>query len=298
MIWMFSLFFSHNENALQTFVLWHFRFSLQKTRNIWLLGLGLRRWPTLQHTRQIYRHSFINFRLFVTVHVRNWCVSGSLEHTLKPKTTSIWSLLRERFLIQPGNGRLCLALAHKSQICQSVRHSITSMSQSGTKPARPGGPACVPTTRLDTSQHSTFATLQTSCGSSQWAPSSPSTGLLWPYSPRYFFYSLPLPHPFLQTTREHGYEVRRPWSPHCYWNRVNFLKRYYFQLIRCIRTKYEGCFRRLLWEIDFLFSNTTLANMLNVSCKFVREGKKIKEVLFFSPHELISDTSRHRHRVV
>lgn len=35
--------------------------------------------------------------------------------------------------------------------------------------------------------------------------------------------------------------------------------------------------------------------MLNVLCKFVK-GMKIKEVPLFSPHKLISDTSRHTHQ--
>lgn len=45
----------------------------------------------LTNLQTLIHFAIVGFRLFVTVHVRNWCDSGGLEHTLKPKTTSIWS---------------------------------------------------------------------------------------------------------------------------------------------------------------------------------------------------------------
>lgn len=143
-------------------------FQLSRIRDVLFSGSGPcadPRWTNLQ--RPIY-FRIVYFRLFVTGRGRNWRDSSGREHTLKPKTTiNPRVLLREWFLIQPGNGSPCLALkipARMSRTCHCMRHYIMSMSQTGTKPAWPGAPTCVTTTGLDISGE---AGAPPTCGESQ-----------------------------------------------------------------------------------------------------------------------------------
>lgn len=203
----------------------------------------------------------------------------NIPWNLRPHQSRV--LLREWFLIQPGNGRPCLALAHKSQTCQCIRHSIMSMTQTGTKPAWPEALTCVPTTGLDTSQHSAFATPQTSFGASRRALSSLWTCFLWPNSPNtvpvtsppsntiFFnpfcshtgFYSLfsrrtntfswPF-QPFGNSERTWLY-IEEPLISPLSLEQSPFPETINFQITRCISTKYQVCFRSLLFKITVLF---------------------------------------------